>query len=140
MIAIPLVVAFSAAACFLARRKVLIVAITGPSMEPAYSDGDRLLALRHPPGIPRPGQVVVLDIAPPSENPGPPMNIIKRVAAVAGQRVPSAVAPGAENRLVPPHHIVVLGDNRRQSVDSRQLGFIPTSRVVAIVLRKTSPR
>ncbi|WP_214408487.1 S26 family signal peptidase [Sphaerisporangium fuscum] len=138
MIAIPLAVICAAVAVVLLRRRLVIVAVSGPSMEPNYLDGDRLLALRHSSRALRCGQVVVIDTAPPSENPGSPMNIIKRVVAVPGQPVPAAVRGDTEGTVVPPGHIVVLGDNRRRSVDSRQLGFIPTSKVVATVLRKMS--
>ncbi|MEV4747621.1 S26 family signal peptidase [Streptosporangium sp. NPDC049248] len=136
MIGVPLLASFGVIIVLLLRRKLLIVAVTGPSMEPNYIEGDRLLAWRRSPRHLHPGQVVVIDTAPPSENPGPPMNIIKRVVAVPGQLVPGVMRGNDQGMLVPPNHVVVLGDNRRRSVDSRHLGFISADRVVATVIRK----
>jgi signal peptidase I len=37
---------------------------------------------------------------------------------------------------VPAGHLVMLGDNPAQSLDSRDLGFIPVDNVVATVVRR----
>ncbi|MFE0153529.1 S26 family signal peptidase [Nonomuraea sp. NPDC059007] len=128
----------STAVILLLRRRLIVVAVSGPSMEPTYTDGQRLLACRRSCGSFRAGQVVVIDTSPPSENPGPATNIVKRIVALPGQRVPCAVGGRVSGAVVPPNHIVVLGDNRDLSVDSRQLGFISTHRVVARVVRAMS--
>lgn len=41
MIGIPLLASFGIVIVLLLRRKLLIVAVTGPSMEPNYIEGDR---------------------------------------------------------------------------------------------------
>ena len=122
------------------------------SMEPNLLPHDRVLVnkfiYRFRP--PRPGEIVVLH--PPSD---PSRNYIKRVVAVAGQRVeirdgavyvdsrplrePYLRAPtggdyGPES--VPARDIFVLGDNRGNSEDSRAFGFVPMRNIVgeAIVI------
>ncbi|RJL32250.1 hypothetical protein D5H75_16135 [Bailinhaonella thermotolerans] len=58
--------------------------------------------------------------------------LIKRIAAVAGQPVP----PDVPGRTVPEGQVVVLGDNPAQSLDSRHLGPIPLTHVIARVYRR----
>ncbi|MEV5411978.1 S26 family signal peptidase [Thermopolyspora sp. NPDC052614] len=117
------------------RRNFEIVRINGPSMAPNYLDGDRVLAARYRGGPLRPGQVVILDGPRPTvDRPGTHGRLVKRIAAVAGEKAPEGV-PGD---IVPPQHIAVLGDNQSQSVDSRQLGFLSTDLVHATVIRKLS--
>ncbi|WP_084259382.1 S26 family signal peptidase [Microtetraspora malaysiensis] len=110
------------------RRRMLVAQVVGTSMMPTYFDGDRLLAVRC--GAVRVRQVVVV------RNPHVPRSslLVKRVAAVAGGLVP----PGVAGNVVPPGHLAVLGDNPDQSMDSRQLGFIPVHHVVARVLLRIS--
>jgi signal peptidase I len=115
------------------RATVLIAVVRGPSMRPAYDDGDRLIARRRR-SAPRPGDVVVFrnprphGVAGSSEGP----LLIKRVAAGPGEAAPDGMAPS----IVPAGHLAVLGDNRAQSLDSRHLGFIPVAAVVAVVVRR----
>lgn len=83
--------------------------VDGPSMEPAYRAGDRLLVdrtafLRRPPA---PGDVVVLRDP---ERAG--HLLLKRIAAAPQQ------APG-------PSGYYVLGDNAAASRDSRSFGPVP---------------
>jgi signal peptidase I len=59
--------------------------------------------------------------------------VIKRVAASAGERTPRPVA--AADPVVPPGHLVLLGDNPDGSGDSRQYGFVPAAAVVGVVVR-----
>jgi nickel-type superoxide dismutase maturation protease len=93
--------------------------VQGPSMEPAYRHGDRLLVnrlayLRHPP---RPGDVVVL-----RDPEHPERLLLKRVLAVEGESSRATVQ--------------VLGDNARQSRDSRTFGAVPSGLVVGRAWRK----
>jgi signal peptidase I len=122
------------------------------SMEPNLLPHDRVLVnkfiYRFRP--PRPGEIVVLH--PPSD---PSRNYIKRVVAVAGQRVeirggavyvdswplrePYLRAPTSGDygpESVPARDIFVLGDNRGNSEDSRAFGFVPMRNIVgeAIVI------
>ncbi|GIE31448.1 hypothetical protein Ait01nite_044930 [Actinoplanes italicus] len=115
------------------RATVLIAVVRGPSMRPTYDDGDRLLARRRR-AVPRRGDVVVFrnprphGVAGSSEGP----LLIKRVAAGPAEPAPDGLARPA----VPSGHIAVLGDNPAQSLDSRHLGFIPITNVVAVVVRR----
>ncbi|MDG6100904.1 S26 family signal peptidase [Dactylosporangium aurantiacum] len=131
-----------AGAAWALRRRVFAVTVEGASMAPALLPGDRLLARRLPGCRVRPGQVVILEkpaypggwhwadtaLARPADGHW----MIKRVAAVAGDPVPPELASGG---LVPAGSIVVLGDNRDASIDSRELGFIPVDRVLGVALR-----
>jgi signal peptidase I len=116
------------------------------SMEPNLLPRDRVLVnkfLYHF-RLPRSGEVVVL--RPPTD---PGRNYIKRVVAVAGQRVwihdghvyvngrvlgePYLTASTRGEygpRLVPADDIFVLGDNRPNSEDSRAFGSVPLHNVV----------
>jgi signal peptidase I len=89
--------------------------VDGPSMEPAYRPGDRLIVnrlayLRRPPAV---GDVVVLR----DPDDGDRL-LIKRIAPP-----PNGDRPGAT-------HVWVLGDNAPESRDSRAFGFVDRRRVV----------
>ncbi|MEU5427845.1 S26 family signal peptidase [Streptomyces olivoreticuli] len=125
-------------------RKLVVVTVRGASMAPAFQDGDRVLVRRGPP--PAVGHVVVAER--PARGgmwPGGPVRsaadvrgrqwLIKRVEAVPGDRVPRALASVPQER-VPPGKLVLLGDNRAVSVDSRELGYFPADRVLGVVLRR----
>ncbi|MFI0794836.1 S26 family signal peptidase [Micromonospora rubida] len=129
------------------RRHFVAVTVRGTSMLPAYDDGDRVLVRRA--GTPTVGQVVVVE-RPTHGWRLPPLPrgasaaaianriwMIKRVTAVAGDPMPGGLpAPpdGPGGRSVPRDRLVLLGDNRAASVDSRQLGLFPTERVLGAVL------
>lgn len=125
------------------RGQHLVVVVRGPSMVPTYRHGDRVLVRRCAGERLRTGQVVVVDL-PPHIRPVPAglspeqalrqRRVIKRVAAVAGEPVPSAVR--SVDRTVPPSCLVLLGDNPDGSGDSRQYGYVPTDAVVGRVLRR----
>ncbi|MFD6181490.1 S26 family signal peptidase [Streptomyces goshikiensis] len=127
-------------------RMLVVVTVRGASMEPAYRDGDRVLVRR---GVPlAPGQVVVTErpapgigwTAPPLPTGAGPGAIgarqwlIKRVAAAAGDPVPHEMRTADPAPLVPPARVVLLGDNRAVSCDSRELGYFPDERVLGTVL------
>ena len=121
------------------RRVIVVVAVRGPSMEPSFPDGSTVLVRRA--GSARPGQVVVLAPAeqgPPTGRPGR-LWLIKRVAAVAGDTVGAGCGPALrQGEPVPDRHLVVLGDNASESVDSREEGFVPVERLRGIVLARIS--
>ncbi len=102
-----------------------IVVVNGPSMEPTYRNGDRLLMttaywLFGP--IKR-GDVVVI-IRPNGDL------LIKRVVAMAGEPIPDRYWSPLVYMMggrVPEGHIFVVGDNLARSEDSRHLGAIPLS-------------
>lgn len=104
-----------------------IVVVNGPSMEPTYKSGDRLLMTTAYWlfGKIKKGDVVVV-VRPSGEL------LIKRVVALPGEQVPrdywSPLVYMMGGR-VPEGHIFVVGDNLERSEDSRQIGAIPLSYV-----------
>ena len=132
----------------LVRRKLAVVEVTGRSMEPVLSSGDRVLVRRARLSELRPGLVVVVEMPrpdtdgpelPPGRPPGHREWLIKRVAALPGDPLPPAVpSPGPDpdcRGVVPPGMFVVLGDNARWSYDSRVIGCIPAERLLGVMIR-----
>ncbi|MCQ8187049.1 S26 family signal peptidase [Streptomyces rugosispiralis] len=128
------------------RRTLVVVTVRGGSMEPTYRDGERVLVRRG--GRCAVGQVVVVrqeDGGRPSPAPSQAVAavgnaqdwMIKRVAAVAGDRPPPGAlpAPYATDGPVPPGALVLLGDNTHNSYDSREAGYFPAAHVLGTVLR-----
>src|SRR5450759_3261931 len=94
--------AVTAFGVFLVRRRLAVVEVAGPSMQPALSSGDRVLVRRARMSELRSGLVVVVERprpdggwvgAPPSWPPGQREWLIKRVAALPGDRRPADVPP-----------------------------------------------
>ncbi|MBO3741487.1 hypothetical protein J5X75_28660 [Actinoplanes sp. NEAU-H7] len=113
---------------------MLVAVVRGPSMLPTYHDGERLIARRRRRrAVPRPGDVVVFRNPHPAGVPGSSEGplLIKRVGAGPHETAPA----GMTADRVPAGHLVVLGDNPAQSLDSRHLGFIPVDNVIATVVR-----
>ncbi|MGW4641191.1 S26 family signal peptidase [Sphaerisporangium sp. NPDC004334] len=134
------------------RRRFRLVTVYGVSMEPTLSTGDRVLVRRcGPAGLSR-GDIVLVDMDKPfGWPPGRPIllpkgsqsAIIKRLAALPGEPLPDDLdaRPGVlTDAVVPDGHVVVVGDNRRASVDSRQHGYVPVRFVVGKVLRRVETR
>lgn len=131
-----------------AERRWVAVSVSGGSMEPAYHDGDSVVVRRR--AVPVRGAVVVVE-RPPYRAPWPdapvartaPAHVlyarhwfIKRVAAVPGDPVPRAQVPALANvpeDTVPEGMLVLLGDNRDDSYDSRSVGYFPEARVLGTV-------
>jgi signal peptidase I len=138
-------------------RRLAAVTVAGRSMEPTLSDNDRLLAWRAPRPL-RVGDVVVLESPHeagelvnelsatwrrPPARPGETDRrwIVKRVVALAGDRVPSVAAGKlSAGETVPPGHLLVVGDNPEESYDSRQIGYIPAERVFGLIFRRLAAR
>ncbi|GLF99552.1 S26 family signal peptidase [Streptomyces yaizuensis] len=116
------------------RTRLLAVTVTGPSMEPALGDGDRVLVRRRAHRVAR-GDIVVLDAPPGTHRDG---LVIKRVAAAPGDPVPALFADrigGPPGATVPPDCFLLLGDNRSVSVDSRHFGYVARARLTGVVVR-----
>ncbi|MGA4991441.1 S26 family signal peptidase [Nonomuraea bangladeshensis] len=133
-----------AGALAVARRRFVVVQVTGPSMEPAYRSGDRVLVRRVAGSKLGRGQVVVFEAAAdgrwrtgPLSAPKDAKWLIKRVAALPGDPVPPAVS-APEGALVPAGRLVVIGDGPL-SADSRHWGHLPADRVLGVVVRRLSP-
>jgi signal peptidase I len=129
------------------RRRYAVVRIDGASMEPTYRSGDRVLVHRVPVRRLAVGDVVVVERPDPAGNWWhPPLTgavdrrpyLIKRVAALPGDRVPRDVRAlrHASGQPVPQGSVVVLGDASTGSWDSRSIGYLPLSRVLGRVLRR----
>lgn len=89
--------------------------VDGPSMEPAFRSGDRLLVnrLAYRRRDPRAGDVVVMRDP---ERLG--HVLLKRIATA-----PDGIDPG-------PPHVYVLGDNAAESRDSRAFGPVPRAQII----------
>ncbi|GHJ43347.1 hypothetical protein Cs7R123_06890 [Catellatospora sp. TT07R-123] len=126
---ILLLLACAAAAAWYAVRRLVLVTVSGGSMEPTLHDGDRLLVRRARSASLSPGRLVVLRRPPGMATTGP--WIVKRVYALPGQRGPGTDA------VVPPGYVAVVGDNPH-SQDSRQLGPLPAASLLGVVIRRLS--
>ncbi len=145
---LSLAVAAAVAGMAAARRRFVVVRVAGTSMVPTYQPGDRVLIRRGGRAVPRRGQVVVFRRLQPggTGSSGRASGLrgtewlIKRVAAMPGDRVPDQVAPGvhaAPGDVVPADRLVVLGDGPT-SRDSRHWGYLPVSEVLGVVIRRLS--
>jgi signal peptidase I len=140
-------IAMTVLGVLLVRRRLAIVEVDGPSMLPTLTTGDRVLVRRAKMDDLRAGLVVVVDKPRPDGGwAGPPPSwpprqqewLIKRVAALPGDRRPADVpSPDSEpdNAVVPREMFVVLGDNAARSYDSRMMGCIPAERLLGIMIR-----
>ncbi|GAA0581591.1 S26 family signal peptidase [Actinomadura livida] len=138
------------------HRHLLVIDVSGPSMEPTLYGGDRVLVRRRTLRHVRAGDIVVarsaghLQSSPSpgttaraSRHPAGHAWMIKRVAAVPGDPVPASLAatlsttPGTP---VPDGRMLVLGDNTRVSTDSRYFGYVSGDGVLGVVVRHLRPR
>jgi signal peptidase I len=139
------------AAVVLVPRAIEPMSVSSGSMAPTFNTGDELLVSKLSGSDPERGQVIVFHA------PGSDLLVVKRVAALGGDVV--AIRDGRlfvngdrvhEDYLahgtvdgsyvgpvdVPPRTVYVLGDNRADSVDSRDFGTLPVDRIVGVVLRR----
>ncbi len=120
--------------------------VLGQSMEPNLHSAQRVViekvTYRFFHG-PRRGDIVVIEIEEQSDLlikrviglPGETIEMRDGVVHIEGQPIeePWAIRPGGGNfqeRVVPPLHVFVLGDNRGASNDSRNFGPVPIENVV----------
>jgi signal peptidase I len=140
LIAAVIAVAALTTAAVTARRRFVVVRVHGTSMEPALHDGQRVVVRRARLAAVRPGQLVVFATLAGSPGGGPPPGdppwMVKRAVAVPGDPVPpDLVAGGHGHGRVPPGRLVVLGDNRSASFDSRRAGFVDGRTLLGVVRR-----
>jgi signal peptidase I len=118
-----------------ARFNFYTVVVQGPSMEPTFYTGRRLL-VSHAwwlVGPLRDNDIVVVT------DPNPDGYIIKRVYKMEGEEVDFYNVPRSYNLsqgkyIVPPNCIYLLGDNRPKSDDSRSFGPVDRSKILGKVL------
>ncbi|MEU0483999.1 S26 family signal peptidase [Streptosporangium sp. NPDC006013] len=143
-----LVLAFAVvAAAVLLRGHLVALSVSGLSMAPALRPGDRVLVRRTPGERLRNGDIVVVEEPGPCR-PGDPTGaggsrwMVKRVAAVPGDPEPACLPSWARQPtgIVPPRHIVLLGDNAEASRDSRHFGTVRTDRVLGVILLRLGGR
>lgn len=147
-----LAAAGGAALGLLLRRYVLVSAqVESDSMLPGLAPGQRLLARRGVGSVPARGDVVVVRSAELGRS------VVKRVVGLPGERVeigvrgevvvdgrplaePYVARPGgpAGRFTVPRGHLLLLGDNRVASSDSRRWArpYVPITAVEGTVLRR----
>lgn len=123
------------------RRRWLVVAVQGSSMQPTLHEGDRVLVRRRRARHIKRGDVVVLQ-PPPTREPvgGGRWRVaddglqVKRVAAVAGEVVPNGVR--CDEPRVPAGTLVVISDNLEAGFDSRHWGPYASGGLVGVVVRR----
>ena len=106
---------------------------TGPSMEPTLNANSDLVLLDRV--SPRLGRIATGDIVVADSPTRPGETVCKRVSAVAGERIPGSFFAD----VVPPGCVWLLGDNRRNSTDSRIYGPVPTDIVKGRVVLRVWP-
>jgi signal peptidase I len=124
------------------RRRLLVTVVDGESMEPALRSGDRVLV--HRTRRIHVGQIVVLEFPDLPSGKAPVTErgrqlLLKRAVAVQGDRLPAEWEYPDRYEIagtvVPPGSVVVLGDNRATSWDSRHYGFVRRERLVGVMIR-----
>lgn len=159
----------AAIGCFWFRITYSRVEVVGDSMEQTLFDGDKLYLRRHS-DVAR-GDIVVIDVSDypelfQSAESTEPFYIIKRVIAIAGDRVKYhngnvwlkksgeqdytllnedyAYVDRAFHRdfetEVKEDEVFFLGDNRRVSLDSSRVGCLPLQCVVGVVAEWSMPK
>lgn len=146
-VVIAAVVATTSLVLLVRTRRLVVVDVQGPSMEPTLYDGDRVLVRRAPLTAVRTGDLVVVARPHSPEFAAAGHWVIKRVAATAGEQIPPVIRHSwAENDIdfagviVPDGRLLLLGDNPTRSGDSRHWGFTEGDAVLGVVTRSMRPR
>ena len=107
-----------------------IPTVKGSSMEPTLHEGDRYFVVKSP--IVREynkGDIVFLN------HPGSKKMIVKRIVAMPGEWV---VLKGKEPIILKEDEVFLMGDNRRNSYDSRDFGPVKEKEIKGKLIRKLS--
>lgn len=112
-------------------RRLLIVTVQGDSMRPALADQTLVACERVDNQQLRRGDVVVV------RPPGPERYIVKRLAGLPGDDLSVL---GCGSGTIPPGHGVILSDNSLRRGDSRDIGPILLSTIIARRVQVTCPR
>ena len=130
-----------AAVLVAARRTLVVVNVSGASMEPTLHDGDRILVRRRRAEQVRRGEITVL--AAPEAATAPEWQCgtwhVKRVSALAGDPVPDGVPMPFPTDRVPAGSVVALGDND-EGGDSRTWGPYRSDGIVGTYLLRLRDR
>lgn len=129
-------------ACLMVAAHAFVIQVSvvkGHSMEPCLHDGDRLVVDRVTYALGEVGRGDVVVLRYPKN---PDVDFVKRIVAVPGDRIAMRGgqlfvnderaddhgciidAQDLPERVVPPEHYFVLGDNRPISCDSREFGLV----------------
>ncbi|MFH8556229.1 S26 family signal peptidase [Streptomyces celluloflavus] len=144
------------------RKRLISVKISGVSMLPTFRPGDMVLARRVPQSRIATGDIVVLASQPRTlaqlQAEARPYEIvswephatadcvrkdswvIKRVAAMPGELVPTQVRSRVQGEVVPQGSFVALGDNPMDSLDSRHHGYLPLGAILGKVVSERPRR
>ena len=136
--------AVALALALIARAAVHIYSIPSASMAPTLEAGDQIVVTRYLASAPERGHIVVF------HSPADDELMVKRVIGLPGDLIdsrlgrvrlggytfpePYLLSPAASgaiaSQVVPRDAYFVLGDNRADSVDSRNLGVVPRTAIV----------
>ena len=142
--------------------------VSGPSMEPSFYNGERVISTYNIDDIKR-GDVIICDIDKETFDEAEDVHIIKRIVGMPGDKIKwqngllyingddiyenyisKSTGKGFDGNFfyyqdgkkiscgdtIPEGYVFVLGDNRGDSKDSRDLGLIPVSKIRGIVVLK----
>jgi signal peptidase I len=117
-------------AIFILVSGVKIVTVVGTSMLPTFEPGQIIIAVR-PVGL-KTGDVVLIN----TDSEG---SMVKRIAALPGQPIPNeytyVVSGGLQKSpaICPENCVWIVGDNPKESIDSRTYGAIPLSQIQGVI-------
>jgi signal peptidase I len=125
--------------CAYVRRRFIAVTITGTSMAPTYSSGERVLVRRGGVSHLRRGDIVVVRWTATDSSRARDLLLIKRVAGVAGDPIPTDVATAVSRPAgtpIPDGKFIVRGDNADWSLDSRTVGFFDDESLLGTTIKR----